>query len=154
MVSLNYTFPRTLLPAWASPVSPSQWSPVSPKLPTPVPGNRHDLGLLESQGRCFQGRLSGCADRASGASGFIHSSVSLHSGGVAQGSPDPPNSVYDVIICDTPTPCSGPHPSDSCHLHPMARPPHGRDLKQPSWVYGEAGLGWSELCLLPLPLSW
>lgn len=37
-----------------------------------------------------------------------------------------------------------PHPSDSCHLPPMARPPLGR-------VYGKAGLGWSELSSPPAP---
>lgn len=102
MVSLNYTFPRALLPAWASPVSPGQLSPVSPKLPTPVLGNGHDLGWAGPPGvtgQAFPGKAVWTGPVVHQYP--IHSSVFLHIGGVAQGSRPPKFPVYDVIICKT-----------------------------------------------------
>lgn len=103
-----------------------------------VPRERN-LGMLTGQG---------CT------SIHIHIWVSLHIGGVAQGSPALSKfPVYDVITCNTLQPHAlAPHPSDNCHLHTMARPPLGNEHEHAFLgLRGKVGLGRSELRPSPSP---
>lgn len=155
LVSLNYTFPRALPSAWASPVSLPQLSLGPQSSPTPAPGNRCDPWVswaslsLQVIRLVFPGKGSGYGDRPVATSAHIHSLLHLRVRGVARGfhAPPPKFPVYGVIMRNSPAPCLGPSPPPttpliSCHLHPMARPPLVSDHEHALWG---VGLGRSEL---------